>query len=38
MHNPSRIKKLQHVVSIEWIDVRDQSPMNYPAQIFYIDS
>ena len=28
-HNPSRINKLQHVVSTEWMGVGDQSPMNY---------
>ena len=32
--NPSRIKELQHVVSTEWMDVVDQSPMNNSAQIF----
>ena len=37
-HNPSRIKELQRVVSTEWMDVGDQSPMNYSAQIFQNDS
>ena len=36
--NPSRIKELQHVVSTEWMDVVEQSPMNYSAHIFQIDS
>jgi hypothetical protein len=37
-HNPSRIKELQHVISTEWMDVGEQSLMNYSAQIFQIDS
>jgi hypothetical protein len=36
-HNPSRINKLRHVISTEWMGVGDQSPMNYSPHIFEVD-
>ena len=35
--NPSRIKELQHVVSTEWMEVGEQSPMHHSAQNFQIN-
>ena len=37
MHNPSRIKELQHVFSTVWMDVAGLSPVKYSAHIFQID-
>jgi hypothetical protein len=33
-HNPSRINKLQHLVSTECMGVEEQIPLNHSAQIY----
>ena len=37
-HNPSRIKELQHIVPTECMGIEEQTPINYSAQIYLIDS